>query len=114
MDKGQELLSGLLSDPAAISAAMEMAKSLLGNANTAPAAPAQGASGEDGGKEPAAAVSAPVSPPRGGEDDKTKLLLALKPFLSPKRSEKVGTVLALMKAMQVMGAASLFDNGGKS
>lgn len=114
MDKGQELLSGLLSDPAALAAAMEMAKSFLGNAGTAPASSVQGGSGEDGGKEPAAPVSAPVGLPQSQDDDKTKLLLALKPFLSPKRSEKVGTVLALMKAMQVMGASSLFDNGGKS
>ena len=47
----------------------------------------------------------------GKEDDKTKLLLALKPFLSSKRSDKVGTVLMLMRTMQLMGATNLFDWG---
>ena len=38
-------------------------------------------------------------------------LLALKPFLSSKRSDKVGTVLMLMRTMQLMGATNLFDWG---
>ena len=38
-------------------------------------------------------------------------LLALKPFLSSMRSDKVGTVLVLMRTMQLMGATNLFDWG---
>ncbi|MBQ8696282.1 MAG: hypothetical protein IJ519_01055, partial [Clostridia bacterium] len=94
MDNSMDALSSLLSDPAALSAAMEMAKGLLAGSGATQNPPA---------------TAEPVPPPAKSapsmaEDDKTRLLMALKPFLSPKRSEKVGTVIALMRAMQMMGA----------
>ena len=139
MDNSQDALSALLSDPKALSAALEMAKSVLGNggaganplsalfggATPSAAPPAAGSAGsaqetpaaESASAEPmegpaGAAVSGPPARPVfGKEDDKTKLLLALKPFLSSKRSDKVGTVLMLMRTMQLMGATNLFDWG---
>ncbi len=103
MDNSMDALSSLLSDPAALSAAMEMAKGLFAGAGQGTPSPPENT-----------APSASVLPPQEShDDDKTRLLLALKPFLSPKRSEKVGTVLTLMRAMQIMGGTSLFKDGGK-
>lgn len=104
MDNSMDALSSLLSDPAALSAAMEMAKGLFAGAGQQSPKPPEGA----------AATPAPAPAPQvSHDDDKTRLLLALKPFLSPKRSEKVGTVLTLMRAMQIMGNTTLFGDGGK-
>jgi len=97
MDNSMDALSALLSDPAALSAAMEMAKGLLSGG---------GQSAPDRTPSP----PKPAAPPMA-EDDKTRLLLALKPFLSPKRSEKVGTVIGLMRAMQVMGTILPHEEG---
>lgn len=94
-------LSALLSDPTALSAAMEMAKGLFAGADR----------GSGGGEQSAQPQQAPPAQPLPAEDDKTRLLLALKPFLSPKRSEKVGAVISLMKAMQIMGAILPRDGG---
>ena len=101
MDNSMDALSALLSDPAALSKAMEMAKGLLGGgqSDTPPAESPQSAPSPKPAVLPAA------------EDDKTRLLLALKPFLSPKRSEKVGTVISLMRAMQVMGTILPYEEG---
>lgn len=111
MDNPMPDLGALLSDPAALAAAMEMAKGLFAGAG-------QGSSSTDnvGGQPPQAPPPQQAPPPSlpalgVGEDDKTKLLLALKPFLSPKRSEKVGTVISLMKAMQIMGTILPHDGG---
>ena len=98
MDNSMDALSALLSDPAALSAAMEMAKGLLGGQGQNAAAPAE-------------STPQPKPPVPTAEDDKTRLLLALKPFLSPKRSEKVGTVIGLMRAMQVMGTILPHEEG---
>lgn len=111
MDNSMDALNSLLSDPAALSAAMEMAKGLFAGAGQGAPKPPENTAQIS---EPAPAHSPPPSSsPPFGEDDKTRLLLALKPFLSPKRSEKVGTVLTLMRAMQIMGSTSLFKDGGK-
>ena len=99
MDNPQDALSALLSDPAALSSAMEMAKGLFAGMQ-------QGNAAESENKSNAPQVK--QSPP---EENKTRLLLALKPYLSPKRSEKVGTVLALMKGLEVLGNTSLFEWG---
>lgn len=131
MDNSQDALSALLSDPKALSAALEMAKSVLGNGG-AGANPAFGPVRRTtpvcrpaccwfcrigsrnaccrvcvcrayGGPAGAAVSGPPAMPVFGKEDDKTKLLLALKPFLSSKRSDKVGTVLMLMRTMAADG-----------
>lgn len=105
MDNTQDALSALLSNPEALSRAMDIAKSFM--ASTPPQNP----------PTPTEQTSAPPMPkpsaPSQPQDDNTRLLLALKPFLSDKRSEKVGAVLALMRAMQLMGMADLFDWRGK-
>lgn len=98
MDNSMPDLSALLSDPTALAAAMEMAKGLLSGGGQGSAAPAE-------------SPPPPKPPLPTAEDDKTRLLLALKPFLSPKRSEKVGTVISLMKAMQIMGTILPHEEG---
>lgn len=100
MDNPMPDLSALLSDPTALAAAMEMAKGLFAGQSSG--------GGTTGQPSPPVPAAKPVSPP---EDDKAKLLLALKPFLSPKRSEKVGTVISLMKAMQIMGTILPHEEG---
>ncbi len=118
----QDALSAILSNPAALSAAMEMAKSFLGSQpsppadareqeSTQPASEPQPASESQTQPQSSATAVPPLAALMGGDDEKSKLLLALRPFLSPKRSEKVGTVLALMRALQMMGGSSLFDFG---
>ena len=136
MDNPQDALSALLSNPEALSAALEMAKTFMGSSSGAggnplsallgtPAASATVPEAEkqetpaDGVKTesvpavtPAASALASLSGAAlGKEDEKTKLLKALKPFLSPKRSDKVDTVLMLMRTMQLFGATNLLDWG---
>lgn len=118
MDNTQDALSALLSNPEALSRAMDIAKSFM--ASTPPQNPPSPPTEQTGAPpptptEPTSAPSPMPKPsaPSQPQDDNTRLLLALKPFLSDKRSEKVGAVLALMRAMQLMGMADLFDWRGK-
>ena len=117
MAEAQDALSALLSNPEALSKAMDIAKTFMSSAPPPPPdAEPQEKPQEKPQEEPQ--ESAPVStarPPRTqmqSQDDNTRLLLALKPFLSEKRSKNVGTVLALMRAMQLLGATELFDMRG--
>lgn len=109
MADAQDALSALLSNPEALSKAMDIAKTFM-------ASPPEGAAPTPETKPaepqtiPAASLPKPTSG-LGAQDDNTRLILALKPFLSEKRSKNVGAVLALMRAMQMMGAADLFDWG---
>lgn len=118
MDNTQDALSALLSNPEALSRAMDIAKTFMASSppQNPPSQPTEQASAPPpmptepvGAQPPTSRPSMPSQP----QDDNTRLLLALKPFLSDKRSEKVGAVLALMRAMQLMGMADLFDWRGK-
>ena len=106
MDNQSDILSSLLSDPAALASAMEIAKGFIGNMPKS--APDNDDIPSDGGQ--VQSVPSPVVK-KAPDDDRTKLLLALKPYLSPKRSERVGTVLALMKGLEMIGGASFSDWG---
>lgn len=137
MDNPQDALSALLSNPEALSAALEMAKTFMGSSSgaggnplsallgmqavsaaAAPDAETQETPSDNKPTEavptvsPAASALASLSGSAlGKEDEKAKLLKALKPFLSPKRSEKVDTVLMLMRTMQLFGTTNLLDWG---
>ncbi len=116
MDNTQDALSALLSNPEALSRAMDIAKTFM--ASSPPQNPPSQPTEPAGAPPPTEPVGAPPPTPKPSmpsqpQDDNTRLLLALKPFLSDKRSEKVGAVLALMRAMQLMGMADLFDWRGK-
>ena len=109
MAEAQDALSALLSNPEALSKAMDIAKTFMASA------PASPPNAEPQEKPPESAPASAVKAPQlqmQPQDDNTRLILALKPFLSEKRSKNVGTVLALMKAMQLMGATELFNTGG--
>lgn len=115
MADAQDALSALLSNPEALSKAMDIAKTFMASPpqeaqpTAMPQAPAP--QPNPGAEPPAPQAPIPLPKPTGGaaQDDNTRLILALKPFLSEKRSKNVGAVLALMRAMQLMGAADLFD-----
>ncbi|MCI8589227.1 MAG: hypothetical protein HFE77_00705 [Clostridiales bacterium] len=135
MDNPQDALSALLSNPEALSAALEMAKTFMGSSGAGGnplsallSTPATSAAVSEADKqetsageikaESVPAVSSAASAlaslsgaALGKEDEKTKLLKALKPFLSPKRSDKVDTVLMLMRTMQLFGTTNLLDWG---
>ncbi len=110
MAEAQDALSALLSNPEALSKAMDIAKTFMASPSQAPPPTAEAQTPEP---KPTAEAQTPLPLPKqtGGvaQDDNTRLILALKPFLSEKRSKNVGAVLALMRAMQLMGAADLFD-----
>ena len=109
MDNQSDILSSLLSDPAALASAMEIAKGFIGNMPKSTPDSASDNDGNPSDSDKTQSVPSPVK--KAPDDDRTRLLLALKPYLSPKRSEKVGTVLALMKGLEMIGGASFSDWG---
>lgn len=109
-------LSAVLNDPEAMSKIAAIAGSL-------------GLGGDSGGQntpqsspQPAPVQANDPPPQQGGlrlpdlgNDDRTKLLMSLKPFLSQKRAPYVDGAVALLRMMQLgkLGG-SLFGNGNNS
>ncbi len=101
MDDINEKITALLSDPAALDGIRNMASSLLGNV---PSAPKQEPSTEnlmpdiDIGK----VMSILGRLKSTGNDERTRLLLALKPHLSEKRRERVDRAVKILKLLDML------------
>ena len=112
------LLSPILSDPEALGSILETAEQLgLGGmlgGNSAPPPPPSQPRAEDlgGGISPdllsTVGKLAPILASVGKEDDTSRLLLALKPFLSGKRERKLETAERMVSMMRVLSV--LKDN----
>lgn len=112
MDDLGERLAAVLNDPQMLSELQTMAKGLLGGAgdgerteSAKQSAPDFSSMFEDGGIDPLqmANIMGIISQLKSrGNDDRSQLLLALKPHLSAPRREKVDTALKLLKIIDIL------------
>ena len=111
MDDLGERLAAVLNDPQMLSELQSMAKGLLGGAddsktkNSAQSTADFSSTFEEGGIDPIqmANIMGIISQLKArGNDDRSQLLLALKPHLSAPRREKVDTALKLLKIIDLL------------
>lgn len=107
MDDISKTLADLLNDPDSLSRVREMAENLLGNQDKAHT-PSQNDSASllgDMDLDPAqiGKIMSVMSKLKSNRDDeRSRLLLALKPHLSPPRREKVDTAVKLLKLIDLL------------
>lgn len=107
MDDISKTLADLLNDPDSLNRMREMAENLLG-AQDNPPPPPEGNIGSIFGDmdiDPAQIgkiISVMSRLKSNHEDDRSRLLLALKPHLSPPRREKVDTAVKLLKLIDLL------------
>lgn len=107
MDDISKTLADLLNDPDSLSRMREMAENLLGN-QSGPSPPPQNDAGSIFGDmdiDPAqiGKIMSVMSRLKSNRDDeRSRLLLALKPHLSPPRREKVDTAVKLLKLIDLL------------
>ena len=117
MDDIAEKLTQLLNDPAGMEQIRSMAEGLLGNAPppAQPSAPVGDLSDLMQGVRPeqfGAIMKMARALGAARDDDRTRLLLALRPHLSPKRQEKVDQAVKLLKLsslLPMIGESGLFS-----
>lgn len=111
MDDISEKLSDLLNDPDSLNRVREMAENLFGNnsknneshAHKSPDANIGALLGEDFDPEQLGKIISVMSRlKRDCDDNRAKLLLALKPHLSAPRREKVDTAVKLLKIFDLL------------
>lgn len=112
MDDLSQTLTGILSDPASVERLKSMAQSLLGGGepNTAPDAPAAqtGLAGLAAGLSPddlstmTKVMGLLRSAP--GEDQRTRLLVALRPYVPAPRQERIDRAVKLLQLVSVLPA----------
>jgi hypothetical protein len=96
MDDISEKLSSLLSDPQGMDKIKEMAQSLLGQSSE----PTEPETGTDPDIGKIAKMLSLIKGP-AGNDDRVKLLLALKPNLSKERQLKVDSAIKILKLIEL-------------
>lgn len=99
MDDLSEKLSALLSDPNGMERIKDMAQSLLGGSKPEEPAPPD----VNDGDIDIGALTRMLSLMKntGGDDTRVKLLLALKPNLSPERQGKVDSAIRILKLIEL-------------
>lgn len=103
MDELSEKLAGLLNDPETMSRVKQMAENLLGD-NGPPEEKTQPAGFGDmlGIDEMKTIMSVMGKLKNGGDDNRTRLLLSLKPHLSEPKREKVDTAVKILKIIEML------------
>ena len=96
MDDLSEKLSSLLNDPQGMDRIKEMAQNLLGQSNNTP----EPETGPDPDLGKLAKMLSLIKGP-SGNDDRVKLLLALKPNLSKERQQKVDSAIKILKLIEL-------------
>lgn len=130
MSELEDKLSGILNDPAQMEKISNLAKSLMGGESGAKQESPESGGGEGGGLaslarsflggdgdmgiDPAALGRISRALSSGGEKDREKraLLEAMKPYLSPKRREKMDKAMKLAKLARIAGIA-MREAGGE-
>lgn len=98
MDELNERLSALLSDPGGMEKIKEMAKNLLGGVAEEP----KPAASEDPGIDLASIAKILANLKDGAKDDnRIKLLLALKPNLSDEKQQRVDSAIKILKLVDL-------------
>lgn len=135
MDDLSAMLSQLLDDPQGMEKIKSLAGSLLGGQADSPAFPSDGPPpnpenrpGQDAAPSPSGDGPLPISPgeiqtimklvgamKNNQDDDRTRLLLSLKPHLSQERQQKVDQAIKLLKLIALLPLvreSGLFGEGG--
>lgn len=98
MSQLQDTINQILSDPEAMRQVQSLGEQLgLTGAKPAPEPPKS-----DGSMENALASLAPLMQSVGGEDDLSRLLDALRPFLSAERLERLNQAKRLMRLVRMI------------
>ncbi len=99
MDDINDKLSKILNDPESMEKVRKMAENLLGEDEE----PTAGG-GDDTGLDPAALakIAGIMKKLRGGGDNRTALLLALRPLVSEARQKRVDTAVKLLRLIEIL------------
>lgn len=103
MDDLNEKLAGILNDPQSMEQVRKMAENLFGSE----AQPAQASESNDFAGFPSGdelqTIMTLMSHFKGqNEDDRTRLINALKPYLSEKRQEKAENAIKVLKLLEIL------------
>lgn len=103
MDDMAEKITSLLSDPDGMEKIKGMAEALFGeNKPAAPPPQSGGGLSLPEGFDPAKLMGVFSALSKSGGDDRTALLLALKPHLAPERRERVDKAVKLLKIASLL------------
>ena len=107
MDDISKTLADLLNDPDSLNRVREMAENILGNQDNKPPPSQNNVDSIFGDMDidPAQIgkiISVMSKLKSNRDDDRSRLLLALKPHLSPPRREKVDTAVKLLKLIDLL------------
>ncbi len=103
MDDLSRKLADMLNDPDTLNQVRQMAESILGEEKKEENAPkAPDISDIFGGVDISSLISIISRLKSSENDDRTKLLYALKPHLSEPRREKVDTAIKILKAIELL------------
>lgn len=103
----QDKITEIMSDPQAMENLKSMANELFGSGESGGASAAAPPAAPDGGGlldgiDPAALLSVVGSLKHSGDDDRTRLLCALKPYLSERRRARVDGAIKILKLLSIL------------
>lgn len=104
MDNLSEKLAGILNDPESLERIKKMAEGLLGEKEPEPEPPPSAGGGFPDVSELAGMMKVLSGLKNTGEDDRTRLLLALRPHLSEPRQQKVDTAVKILRVIDLLPA----------
>lgn len=104
MDNLSEKLAGILNDPESLERIKKMAEGLLGEKEPEPEPPSSAGGGFPDVSELAGMMKVLSGLKNTGEDDRTRLLLALRPHLSEPRQQKVDTAVKILRVIDLLPA----------
>lgn len=103
MDELSEKLAGLLNDPDTMSRVKQMAESLLGGSGEDEEKQEQNSINDMLGADELKTIMSIMGKMKNqGEDNRTRLLLSLKPHLSEPKREKVDTAVKILKIIEFL------------
>ncbi|MBE6631167.1 MAG: hypothetical protein E7623_00545 [Ruminococcaceae bacterium] len=106
-----EVMNKMVENPDMLKKAMEAARKMMGTGETFPFGKAEEEAEEKEAKrEERAPATLPVEPINKKEDGRTKLLLALKPYLNEKRREKIDLFVKLMGLLELADAGGILKS----
>lgn len=114
MDDLNRKLEDILNDPESMNRVREMAGAILGDDNSTPEKTNEGETDSFSGADIGRIMNIVNRIENRENDNRTKLLLALKPHLTDKRREKVDSAVKLIKlieALPLLKEAGIFDFG---
>jgi len=103
MDELSEKLAGILNDPETMNRVKQMAESMLGGSEPQEEKKQQNLFGDMSDADELKTIMSIMGKIKNkGEDDRTKLLLSLKPHLSEPKREKVDTAVKILKIIELL------------